>query len=756
MIFIDYPGHLVAVLLLTILGVLIALAFRSWKLQNVKFQTYRLVLALLQYITVVILLLILWNPSYLGQKEILARNSVLVLFDTSESMSIIENRDMTRLDKSLEVFGKRFQPSKPERPDYKIFGFDRKAYHSGSASLLRRWGSQTNMHSVLELLGKFGTLTTPNYDKKMGQTNPLEQENPDKTELSPKSEVVGAVVFTDGQADDKNVRRYASFANKDFQIILIGVGSKVPQTDVAIKSVSTPARVTVDTAYNVEVVVAGRNLQSESVVIELLKDGHIIASKQLFTDTLSQGERRRLSLSLAAGSAKVNFVIGADRLGGHTLTARAKALEHEINLSNNVRNTMIEVVEQERLKVLFYSEIANFDIGKVRQALARDSKIHLDLALNMITENALSEEARRMCGYVKLPTELNEFNYDIVILGPCALDKLPNAQVEGLYRFVVERGGGLILLPGRDEYGPARWRNEKIKALMPVLLSADTARNYSRDIGQIELTLEGIDSKVTSPENLRNHAQPIAPYYRTIDKKPAATVLATAKNHPIAVVHRVGRGRVCLLNAASLFRWYREDNNGGLLQEFMSGLTAYVGRITGIGSTIELFAQRGDDRTDKVEFHAYVCDKYFEPVAAANVLLSVADQVLIMNQVGRGYYVAETENIEDKAIIATVQAELNGRFLGEKTIAVYLPPSRNEMDNTELDSRFLQSLGQQIGARYFDIDSVDESITELFKATRCVGSSTYMTSVWPRWWLLGLSCLLLSICWFVRRAIGLV
>jgi len=80
----------------------------------------------------------------------------------------------------------------------------------------------------------------------------------------------------------------------------------------------------------------------------------------------------------------------------------------------------------------------------------------------------------------------------------------------------------------------------------------------------------------------------------------------------------------------------------------------------------------------------------------------------------------------------------------------------NEMDNTELDSRFLQSLGQQIGARYFDIDSVDESITELFKATRRVGSSTYMTSVWPRWWLLGLSCLLLSICWFVRRAIGLV
>ena len=62
MIFIDYPGHPVAVLLLTILGALIFLAFRSWKLQNVKSKTYRWVLALLQYIAVVILLLILWNP----------------------------------------------------------------------------------------------------------------------------------------------------------------------------------------------------------------------------------------------------------------------------------------------------------------------------------------------------------------------------------------------------------------------------------------------------------------------------------------------------------------------------------------------------------------------------------------------------------------------------------------------------------------------------------------------------------------------
>jgi len=63
MIFVNYPGHLVAGLLLIGFAGLTALVFRSSELQKVKLKLYRPLIVLLQYGAIVILLLILWNPS---------------------------------------------------------------------------------------------------------------------------------------------------------------------------------------------------------------------------------------------------------------------------------------------------------------------------------------------------------------------------------------------------------------------------------------------------------------------------------------------------------------------------------------------------------------------------------------------------------------------------------------------------------------------------------------------------------------------
>ena len=50
----------------------------------------------LQYAVIVILLLILWNPSRPKVSQALSRNSVLAFFDTSESMSVVEDGRVDR------------------------------------------------------------------------------------------------------------------------------------------------------------------------------------------------------------------------------------------------------------------------------------------------------------------------------------------------------------------------------------------------------------------------------------------------------------------------------------------------------------------------------------------------------------------------------------------------------------------------------------------------------------------------------------
>ncbi len=758
MIFVNYPGHLIACLLLIIFGVLVIFAFRSGELQKAKLKPYRLPLILLQYISILILLLILWDPSRPKISEVVTKNSVLALFDTSESMSIVEDGQITRLDKAINIFEEKFHPLNPDGPDYKIFGFDRRSYQSGSLDFLRRWGPQTNMHSILTMLHKYDIADGVDFPKNAQTDDYQAPDSINENQTAQKNKITGAVIFTDSQADDKNIDSYLPIQGEDFQVLLVGIGSRKPQSDIAIKSVSAPSRIAIDTACKVQVVVTVKNLQNQPIIIELLKGDYVIDSREIPADTLApEGQRRS---SLPVGTKKdvtLDFTVGAERLGSYTLSARAKAVEQEVNLANNIRSVMVEVVEETRLKVLFYSQQASFNIGKVRQALARDNKIQLDLALDVVRAPALSEEAHKRSAYVKLPDDRDGFNkYDIIILGSCNLDSLTGSQLDSLYSFVVDRGGGLILLPGTAESGPAAWMNGKAKALVPVILDADEATMKQYSSGKIELTLEGIDSKIISPEVLKEYDVPTSAYYQIVKTKPAATTLALIEDTPIISIHRVGRGRVCLLNASKLFLWYREDLQGGLLYKLMAGLTAYMGRITNLEAGVRLFAERVTDQINKVKFNAYVCDKSFVPVTGANVLLNIAGEVSSMSELGGGYYVAEIDDTKDQTIVATAQAEVNGIFLGEKTIAVNLPPVQTEMANVEFDEKFLRTLAKRLNAAYLYVDNIDENVTQTFEAQTRTYSSRRMTSIWPNWLLLLVLCTLLSVSWFFRRAIGLV
>jgi len=731
MIFVDYPGHIIAGMLLIVFAVLMFFAFRCGEFRKATRQSYRWPLIVLQYIAIVILLLILWNPSKSKESEELSRNSVLVFFDTSESMSVVEGR-VNRLDRALNIFQKKFRPLDVDSPTYKIFGIVRKTYHRGSSYFLRRWGSETDMHSLLSVLGKYDLSDKPVKESK----------------------VIGAVIFTDGQADDKNIHTYLPLNNKDFQIALIGIGSRDRHIDIAIKSINAPSRIAIDTACTIQVIVSARNFQNQPVTIELLKDDYVVDSKQIPAESFTRNRRRSDSL---AKDVTTEFTIGAERIGSYSFSARAKALEHETNLANNVRSTMVDVVEETRLKVLLYSQIANFDIGKLRQVLARDEKIDLDLGLDVIRTPILAKNVAEAYGYVGLPDNRQGFNrYDIIILGPCELDALTDAQVAGLYSFVVDRGGGLILLPGKAEFGPAGWTNRKVKSLIPAIFDAGNPTIWPSSPGQIELTLEAVDGKVLDRGSLQDIDGPACPYYRIVSPKPASTTLAKIKETPIISVHRVGRGRVCLLNISRLFSLYREDLQGGWLYKMMAGLTAHMGRVTSREAAIELFAERAAGQTNKIKFEAYVCDNSFVPVAGANVLLNIRDEVLRMSQVDRGYYVAEVEDMQDQAIVATAQAEVNGVFLGEKTIAVNLPPVKTEMTDVELDEKFLREFVGKLDGRYFYADDVGDDIAKMFEAQTLVGSSRRMTSIWPGWPLLVVLCMILSASWLLRRAIGLV
>ena len=722
----NYPGHLVVVAAVAALAALTFAAFYSAQARAPQRGPYRWLLMLLQCIVILLLLVITWNPCTLQTSEVFQRNNVVTLFDTSESMSIADERRLARLDKAVEKFTASFRPEDSTGPEYRLCGFDRQAYHCGSADLLRRWGSETDLHAAMSLLTRDGQAA--------GQRP------------------AGAVIFTDGRAGDRNVRSYLPPLEKGTPLFLVGVGSKTPRTDVAVKSIAAPARTWVDTAYPVAVTVTGTNVANEPLTVELLCDGHVTDSRQVARDQLKRSADRPTT-----GEATLEFKVPAQQLGTHIVTARVVPQTSEANTANNARSATVEVTQEQMLQVLLYSQQASFDVGKIRQALAWDKRIELDLRLDMIRDPVLSQRASVGSASVKFPENKEQLNgFDVVILGPCDLSRFTSIQQEALYSFVADRGGGLLLLPGPAVASLAAWQGEQAEALLPVILDAQNPRVVPPEPNTIKLSFEAEISRLFKPADFTGPAQSLSPYYNIVRTKPAAITLATAGDKPIISAHRLGRGRICLLNAAKLFMLYREDQKGGLLGDLVCSLAAYLGAAPSGGTGVELFVERqaGDPR--RAAFNAYVTNTDFEPVSEAGVLLSVGNRVVTMEPAGEGRYTAELDLGPAESLVATAQAELNGTFLGERTIAANLPPLHDEMSETDLDEPFLKALAQQLGAKYLHIDDLDGRIAKTFAARQQIGTTQKVASAWPRWPLLLLLCLLLSIKWFLRRSIGLV
>lgn len=724
MILIDYPGHLVAAGLVLLAAILIVIAYRTEKAVGLKW--FRWPLAVLELGAIVILLIIIWNPSKGVITHSRSKNTVLVVFDTSESMSIIDAGENNRLDEAIRIFRRYFKPGHPDRPNYRLYNFDVLCNYRDSVESFGRWGAGTNLYNVLEILGR--------YDNETQNEDVISEEK-----------VVGAVVFTDGQANNKNVSAYRARSKQSRQnIIFVGMGAVDPRVDVAVKAVKGPGRVAIDTAYKVEVLVHGKDMPGKEITVELRKDDYLIASKKI---RAKRGKE----------DYKVDFLVGADKLGRHFLEVRALQVGDEINLANNIRRVTVNVVEPHRRRVLLYSQVANFDFGKIRSALERDKKIELDIGLDVILSPMVMRQNNSMAGHIDLPQKKEGFyQYDVIVLGPCDFDYLSQEQIEGLYSFVAQRGGGLVLLPGRENYDLSIAENPTIKALLPVEFGR-VHREFSGGGGdKAQLTLEGIDSHILSKLDLEEESGEVSAFYNNFYKKPGATILIDSDDMPILCVQRVGRGRVCLINANGLFRWYRQDLNGGVLQKLMSGLTAYLPRVTGREAGVELFAKRLSDNSNKIRFDAYIYDKGFSLVSDATVLLEVGDEILQMGQVDKGHYVSEVENLRDEAVIATAEARLDGVHLGSKTLVVNLPLPVGELDRTELDREFLVELAGKYRADYFDADQVDKYTADVFEVETATKTISNMKSVWQRWPLLVALCMVLSVIWFTRRAKGLI
>lgn len=718
MTFVQYPGHGIALALLVLTIGACALAFyaKAWR----RLPWYRWVLPCLQIVPALMILAILWDPSRPETRTKEIPNTILAIFDTSASMAVADAEAVPRLSRAADVFSHAFPPGSTKTPKVVYYSFDSGVREAGGLNGLRAAGHETRLWSVLQLLKRHAQL-------------------PDSDSQAP---AAGAVVFTDGQAFDRP-QAAEPIASDKFPVAIVGVGDVTPGTDVLVTRIDAPERARIDSAFPVRVGVAGELPEPTPVYVELRLDEVPLGIHELDGATLSEGE-------------EIAFTAPASTLGPHVLEARVSVGVAEAVTANNVRQTVVNVVEEPRLRVLFYTQWLSPDMGKLRQSLAREEKV----AMEFVSDAVIADGGRR--GRIVLaPQNENEFPrtseelfaYDVIVLGPCDPRRLSSEQKESLYRFVVDRGGGLLVLPGEDTYDLAASRDRQIQSLLPGLIESAVGSS-PRGVVSLDVTPEGRSLLTLPSDALDPVPDGLAPHYG-IEAKPAATVAALLSEMPAVVTHRVGRGNVCMLNMRHLHLLYREDKEGGDLRELTSDLVTHLGATVRDAANVELFAERDPTSQGNAVVTAHVRDAPFQPASGATVLLTVGDDVRYMTEARPGEYRAFVQANSD-TLVMSVEAARDGLLLGRATTSARLPAQRTEMDRVTLDREYLETLSTQLGATYIDGDDAAERLAAMFPATSEVEQVTSTSSAWRNWLCLGVVCGWLTLGWFVRRMMGLV
>jgi len=721
MIFVDYPGHWIALGMVLVLIAGLWLAFRGHCLKRLGIR--RWLLTLLPLGSMLILLAVFFNPSSIQMSKQSRPCTVQVFFDTSQSMSIEDMNNKSRLEYATDLFKEKFIFSDEKGPLYQIFGFDQHYYSADSLDSLVSKGEQSNLNSVWKYV--FGQ--SAQTEKKLNGVS-----------------VTGAIIFTDGQVDNQNLSYYMTIQNKNFPVLLIPVGLELKQPDLLVCSLDVPAQTAVNTTYTAEVVIEARQLKNQSIQVDLLQNNHVISSR-FFTPKEIQ-ETKTLDFEVSTSST------GLDKI--EVLT---KTTIDELNTDNNSRIKMVNVVSSDQRRVLLYSQVAAFDIGKIRQALKRDEKIELDFRLDAVIDPAIIKNDPNLNEQVKLPMEANELNdFDVLILGAMDFNALSESQVQSLYSFVVNRGGAIVFLAGKDEYSLSKIRHPKLCSLIPVTFSNQTENmHYAIDVIPVKLTLEGMATGLFSESNVGTGGCFLTEGYTNIEKKPAASTLFTFNQEPFVSIQRVGRGYVSFLNSFTLFQLYQADQEGGALQELLSGLISYISQIRAEESRIDLGVNINGDQ-NKVVFEAYIRDSQYEPVNGATVLLDVNGQLTRMTPSSKGRYTATLENLNARSVFAVAKAELGGNFLGKKTVVLDLPQKHEEMSQTEANKKFLETLAMHTHTSYLNPYQISKDTKKSFKGQETLQQKAQSMPIWHNWIMISVLCMILTINWFIRRTMGLV
>jgi len=602
--------------------------------------------------------------------------------------------------------------------------------------------------------------------------------------------VSGIILVTDGgqNAGPGPERALTAARQANVSIFPVGVGSDRRTANVRVSDFVVPARAYPGDQYAATGYLQASGMAGRKANVELW-----IVPADAGAPTPGDGElveSREVILGPDGEVLPVRFELLPERPGRQTLALVVKAPLADGNPKDNRREADVEIVDR-KSRVLLLAGGPMREYRFLRNLLYRDKSVEVDVLLQT-ARPGISQEADRVLD--DFPTTREQmYAYDAIVALDPDWQRLSDAQIELVERWVAEQGGGLVVVAGAVNMGDAitGWiqddRMAKIRALYPVKFqrrfATDAGSYASSDAWPLGFTREGLEAEFlwltddqTTSEAVWAALPGVYSFYPVEDAKPGATVLArfsdpavgTAERRPVwAAIQFYGSGRVLYLGSGELWRLRTVDeayfetlytkllrhvSQGRLLRGSSRG-TLLVDRDRYLlGATVEVRAQLTNERLEPLASPS-VSLQVFPPRGAVETIELRADPGHVGNFAGRFAVVDEGVWRLELPIPEADDQRLSRR------IQVKMP--ERERENPERNDALLAEIAEKTGGRYYvgteaalPAEGRSGVVDRLKDRTKTIIVTGTPSRAWQERWLrrfMVFACGLLLLEWLIRR-----
>ena len=242
-------------------------------------------------------------------------------------------------------------------------------------------------------------------------------------------------------------------------------GNHTPPTDAAIANITAPESVSTNERVSFTVDLKLDGLSGSNVMVTLF-DGAIPVASNTVTPT-DGAFRQQLLLS---DLPKTN--------GLHAYCVKAASFASEVDASNNVFSIPVRV-ESDSMNVLLIEGTPRWEFRFLKNLfMQRDKNVRLQyLLLHPDQIDGITGRPPRPASVTADPAECeatllpaNEaewMKFDVIILGDVSPDELGQPNLRHLQRYVLNRGGSLIVIAG-SRYMPQAYTGTPLAEILPV------------------------------------------------------------------------------------------------------------------------------------------------------------------------------------------------------------------------------------------------------------------------------------------------